>query len=132
MGKIFLAAPFTFNFESGFLDDVEELLINLGHSVTVPHDFARDDVTDEELREKVKNDLYMVESSDILLAEVTNPSHGVGMEILHANKLGKRIILLTRSGTKISSMVRVHGHEIIEYSNFEDLKQKLGNCLQPI
>ncbi len=132
MKRVFLAAPFTFNFEAEFLDHIEEFLMGLGYSVIVPHDFANDDVSDEEIRRQIHTDLAQVENSDILIADVTKPSHGVGMEILHAHKLGKRVILIAQSGTRISSMARVHSHNTLEYNNSEELKQKLESCLQSV
>ncbi len=50
-------------------------------------------------------DVAWIEGCDLLLAEISTPSHGVGYEIGYALSLGKRVLCLHRQGRKISKMI---------------------------
>jgi nucleoside 2-deoxyribosyltransferase len=50
-------------------------------------------------------DRAAVEECDILVAEVSRPSTGVGMEVMTAYQAGKRIILVAETGSKITRML---------------------------
>lgn len=106
---------------------MEQHIGMLGYDVVIPHDFAEDDA--EKFADSVSRDFSFLDSCDILLAEVSKTSHGVGMEILHAHRSGKRVVLMMRAGTKLSSMARAHAHEVLEYEDMNDLKTKLAKIL---
>ncbi len=125
MKKIFIAAPYTENFENGFLLKVESVLKKLNHEPIVPHKYATNAI--EKAKDEIAFDFHLLDSSDIILAEVTKPSHGVGMEILYAHQKGKRVILMKKNGSRLSHMALVHAHEIIEYEDQQDLEKKLLN-----
>ncbi|MBI4163505.1 MAG: hypothetical protein HY512_01465 [Candidatus Aenigmarchaeota archaeon] len=123
MKKVFVAAPFTENFENDFLLKIESVLKQLNFDPIVPHKFVVDD--GDGVKESVARDFDLLDKSDILLAEVSKPSHGVGMEIMYAHQKGKKIIFVKKKGTRVSSMAIMHAHEIIEYENQDDLEKKL-------
>jgi len=50
-------------------------------------------------------DVAWITGCDLLLAEISTPSHGVGYEIGYALALGKRVLCLHRQGRKISKMI---------------------------
>ncbi len=50
-------------------------------------------------------DVAWITGCDLLLAEISTPSHGVGYEIGYALSLGKRVLCLHRQGRKISKMI---------------------------
>jgi len=50
-------------------------------------------------------DIAWITGCDLLLAEISTPSHGVGYEIGYALALGKRVLCLHRQGRKISKMI---------------------------
>jgi len=54
-----------------------------------------------------KRDTDMIDEADIIIAEVTNPSLGVGYEIAYAETLGKPIVCLfdTTSQRNLSAMI---------------------------
>ena len=74
----------------------------------------------------------MLESCDIVIAEITAPSLGVGYEIAYAEALHKKIIALFNqtSGTKPSAMLNGNPNiTLIYYSHFEKLKEQLIRLL---
>jgi len=50
-------------------------------------------------------DVSWISGCDLLLAEISTPSHGVGYEIGYALAQGKRVLCLHRQGRKISKMI---------------------------
>ncbi len=50
-------------------------------------------------------DVTWIRSSDVLIAEVSVPSHGVGYEIGFALELGKPVLALYQQGRKVSKMI---------------------------
>lgn len=71
-----------------------------------------------------------VEDSDAIVADVTDPSIGVGMEIMAAHKAGKRIIVVTRQGGLTSAMLRhMEPKEMVEYDDEGEIYEKLSGLL---
>ena len=46
-----------------------------------------------------------MEGSEVLIAEVTVPSTGVGYEVAHAISLGKPVLCLAEAGVPVSAMI---------------------------
>ena len=62
------------------------------------------------------------ETCDALVADVSEPSVGVGMEIMAAYKARKRIILLVRKGKVVSRMLQhMDRKETIEFGRDEEV-----------
>lgn len=52
-----------------------------------------------------QRDVAWIAGCDMLIAEVSTPSHGVGYEIGYALGLGKPVVCLFREGVKVSKMI---------------------------
>jgi hypothetical protein len=75
-------------------------------------------------------DFNALKSSQIIIAEVSERSHGVGIEIGLSFSLGLRRILLIEKGQFVSKLAQgMPDTTIIEYSSVEDLKGKLKGAL---
>jgi nucleoside 2-deoxyribosyltransferase len=55
--------------------------------------------------EVYQRDVHWIETCDLLVAEVSTPSHGVGYEIGYALGLGKQVLCLHRRAAKVSKMI---------------------------
>jgi nucleoside 2-deoxyribosyltransferase len=77
-------------------------------------------LSDEEIYRK---DRSWLEQCDVLVAEVTTPSLGVGYEIGLAESLGKKILCLFRegSGRKLSAMIS--GNPRLRVESYHDLNE---------
>lgn len=59
-------------------------------------------------------DMKWLESSDIIVAEITKPSLGVGYELGHAEKSGKKILCLYRGDINVvSAMISGNPHFVV-------------------
>ena len=68
-------------------------------------------------------DINWIKECDILVAEVSTPSLGVGYEIAYAERLGKRIICIYDESIKISAMIS--GNKNYEFIKYKDLNELL-------
>lgn len=78
-----------------------------------------------------KRDMDFLRKSDILVAEVSTPSLGVGYEIAKAEELGKRILCLCKKfedGKKLSAIIKGDKNLITkEYANLEEVFQHIDD-----
>lgn len=70
-------------------------------------------------------DLFANKKCDLVLAEVSYPATGQGIELGWADIFGVPIICFYKTGSKPASSLRVITDKIIEYSNPSDLINKL-------
>jgi 2'-deoxynucleoside 5'-phosphate N-hydrolase len=73
-------------------------------------------------------DMAWLNQSDIVIAEVSNPSHGVGYELGMAVSLGKPILCLYRSNTRQRLSAMISGSpdmQVIEYSGIKDAEESI-------
>lgn len=86
-------------------------------------------VTDEAI---YRRDLEWIRGADVVIAEVTHPSLGVGYEIATAEALGKPILCLYRpaAGARLSAMVAGNPRLVVrEYAAPEDAAGHLSRFL---
>tara|TARA_B110000116_G_C16620418_1_gene483530 strand:+ start:134 stop:547 length:414 start_codon:yes stop_codon:yes gene_type:complete len=77
-------------------------------------------------------DIDWLLKSDMMIAEVTNPSLGVGYEIGRALENNKKVICLFKNNDyqKLSAMIRGAKELVcIEYIDMDDLKNKINNYI---
>lgn len=78
-------------------------------------------------------DLDWLQSSDVLVAEVTSVSMGVGYEIGRAVETGKKILCLFRpeSGNNLSAMIAgCDDLQLVNYSGLEEAKIAIDRFLE--
>lgn len=67
---------------------------------------------------------------DLMFAEVSFPSTGLGIELGWANLYNKPILAFFKQGEKISGSVKYIATQVVEYSDAEDLISKLRTILK--
>ena len=78
-------------------------------------------------------DLEWLRSADVLVAEVTTPSLGVGYEIGRAVEWGKRVVCLHRptAGKRLSGMIAgCRGITVYEYADAGELPRVLSDVFR--
>ncbi len=68
-------------------------------------------------------DVSWIENSDLLIAEVSTPSHGVGYEIGYALDLNKPVLCLYRQQVVISKMILGNPHPLLTVLSYKDLNE---------
>ena len=111
-------------------------LLDLGHDVPtaiiaetgIEEIDAASDPTDIYQR-----DVNWIRESDLLLAEVSTPSHGVGYEIGYALDLGKPVLCLHKDRTAVSKMITGNPNPkltVESYKKLDELEQILHDYLK--
>jgi len=87
-------------------------------------DFGEDDLSDDWIYNR---DISWIQESDVLVAEVSTPSLGVGYEIGKAEDMGKKILCLCRDrqNKKLSAMIS--GNPNMKVARYETLKEAINH-----
>ena len=84
-------------------------------------------------REVYERDTAWIRACDVLVAEVSTPSHGVGYEIAYALSLKKPVLCVFREGQPLSKMLSGNSHpsiSVISYRDTEDALELIRSFLQ--
>jgi nucleoside 2-deoxyribosyltransferase len=124
--RIYLAVPLIGGRDLESARKLAEIIERLGHGVVSKWVVASDPGWGMTPDAVYQRDTQGVRECDGLVAEVSTPSHGVGMEIMLAHTMGKKVICTCKKGTKISRLLQgMPGIGIIEYGSFEELEGRL-------
>ncbi len=77
----------------------------------------------EEPQDIYQRDVSWIEESDLLVAEVSTPSHGVGYEIGYALFLGKPVLCLYHHEVVVSKMITGNPHPLLSVKPYHDLAE---------
>jgi len=117
--KIYLSHSSGYDYKAELYAPLKESLAQ-EHDIFFPHDEHEDGVDSKDI----------IANSDIVLAEVSYPSTGQGIELGWANRNRVPIICFYRSGAKVSSALRFISDRVIEYDNSTDMTEKLRQDLE--
>lgn len=124
MVLVYLSAPIIkkASRKDDFCSRVVTVLEDLGFTV-----FAPQFLGPAEPEEIYQRDVHNVRMCDFLITEISNPSLGVGMEIMLAVELVKPVMMFFDGEIdSLSKMVRgADGKVLIEYDTLDDVEKKL-------
>jgi 2'-deoxynucleoside 5'-phosphate N-hydrolase len=109
---------------------ISNFLLASGHIVPTAH-LANHDVVDLEkivdAYEIYNRDVNWIKACDMLVAEVSTPSHGVGYEIGYALNLNKPVICLHKEGIKVSKMITGNPNPLLQVVSYIDEDQSINH-----
>jgi len=125
--KVYLSVPIITNRDTRTALEIAGVIKSAGHELTSPWVLRGDPNGGLNAAEVFERDANGVRRCDTIVADVSTPSHGVGMEVMLAHTLGKEVICVYRRGTSLSWMVRgLPGAVSIEFEDERDLREKLS------
>jgi nucleoside 2-deoxyribosyltransferase len=77
-------------------------------------------------REVYDRDMDWIRDCDVLIAEVSVPSHGVGYEIGFALGEGKPVLCLYQEGRKVSKMITGNSHPNLEIKSYRSIEDAIS------
>lgn len=92
------------------------------HDFIFPHEHGKKELFDS-------RELFRSKKCDLMLAEVSYPSTGLGIELGWASNANIPIICIHKTKSKISTSLKTVTDEFIEYANGEDLINKISLTL---
>lgn len=85
-------------------------------------------------KNEFKNSKELIENCDLVLAEVSYPSTGSGIELGRAECFRMPIVAIFKKGSKISSSIKFLANDTVCYSDiekdFEKIKQAMIACIK--
>lgn len=128
--KVYLSVPMVRNRSYDRAKVIADVIRSTGHELVSPWVLGNIEPANPKDVNVFFRDLNGVEHCDILIADVSEPSTGVGMEIMAAYMAKKRIILCARKGSIISRMLlHMDRKELIEFDDNESLSTMLYRIL---
>lgn len=81
-----------------------------------------------EVEGKVKNSKDIIAAVDMVIAEVSYPSTGQGIELGWADMLGKQIVGFYREGTQPSEGVKIIVPQLLSYKDDKEITEIIRNA----
>lgn len=129
--KVYLSVPMIANRSLNRASLIARVIEEAGHEVTSPWVLGPIEANRQAQLDVFLRDKSGAEGCDILVADVSEPSIGVGMEIMAAHKAGKRIVLVVKRGNMSSRMLmHMQPKEIVEYYDDASLVSGLQRVLR--
>lgn len=116
--KIYFGHSKDFDFKNELYKPIRESVLNSEHEILFPHE------TDEFFNSKDR-----IKNSDLMIAEVSYPATGLGIELGWAEMLKTPVLCVYKKGYKISGSLKVVTKDFIEYKNVEDLVEKIAKFI---
>jgi hypothetical protein len=117
--KIYLAHSTDYDFVHKLYEPIKDSTLIKKYNIIFPH----------EANQKNFKSLEVIKSSKIILAEVSYPSIGLGIELGWANISNIPILCFYESDKEISKSLKYITNNFCKYTNASDMIQKLDNYL---
>lgn len=117
--NIYCAHSSGFDYEHEWYDVLRNSEICLKNACVFPHESV----------EIQKNSKSTIESCDCVIAEVSHPSTGMGIELGWAETFHKPVFCFYREGTKPSASLQTVSKHFISYSAPSELIQNISHLL---
>ena len=128
--RIYLAVPLAYNRDQMLASALAHAIEKLGHTITSRWVLDKDPSWGLTYVQLATRDFDALEASDALLAEISTPSHGVGMEIEFAILKRKKVICLRRPDSKVSGLIAgTTTISVVTYLDREDAIRRVTSVL---
>lgn len=119
--KIFVAHSSDFDFKAKLYAPLRGSALNSEHEILLPQEGEVEEITRD-----------MIKDCDAVVAEVSAPSLGAGIEMGWADAFGVPVIAMSERGTKVSFSIDNVVTDRFEYDSADDMLQKLEASLKKI
>lgn len=116
--KIFVPHSSNFNFKEELYLPIRNSELNKKHKFILPQEKGKEQITKD-----------VIKSCDLVLAEVSYPSTGQGIELGWATMFNIPIICIYKKGSKYSSSLNFITDRFISYKDSQDLICQLSKVL---
>ena len=116
--RIYIAHSRDFDYVNELYLPLKNSEIFKQHELILPHD-----------SDNYKHDRYFYKNIDLVIAEVSYPSTGLGIELGFLYDDNKPIYCIHRSDKKISSSINVVTNNIYSYSNSDEMLETITRII---
>jgi hypothetical protein len=115
--KIYVAHSIGFDFQKELYEPLQNSDFAQKHELILPHVGS------------ISNSKDAIKNADLIIAEVSYPSTGEGIELGWADAFGKRMIFIHKAGSKISASLDYLKGQKLEYSDSASLVSVLNSAI---
>lgn len=119
--RIYIGHSTSLQFKDKLYSPLKESKLTNAHELTFPHENSDKFFNSRE---------FLKKKADIMVAEVSNPSTGLGIELGWADIFDVEIILVAQEGCDISGSLKALGSEVYRYKDEEDMIEYLIEVLE--
>lgn len=116
--KIYIGHSSNFDYREKLYRPIKRSCMTREHEIIFPHENSEDQFDSRE---------FLENECDLMVAEVSRPSTGLGIELGWADMLNLPAILANKAGSEPSSSISSVSDNIITYESSEELVQILEN-----
>jgi hypothetical protein len=128
--KAYLSVPMITNRSVERAKLMAQTIQRAGYELASPWVIGPIENVDPKVLNVFQRDKKGAETADVIVADVSAPSTGVGMELMAAYTARKRIILVARRGSVHSRMLsHMDRKELIEFDDENELADRLFEAL---
>ena len=113
--KIYFGHSKGFDYKNELYKPIRESSLSAEHEIILPHEKSDGPI----------NSKAFLKTCDLMIAEVSYPATGLGIELGWADFLGVPILCVYKSDAKVSSSAKLIAKNVIKYDNPQDLVEKL-------
>lgn len=122
--KIYIGHSRSLDFKNELYKPLRSSILNSTHKIILPHELYKN-ATDFVTRDIIK-------TCDLMIAEVSYPATGLGIELGWADAFKCPIICIYRSGNKTSGSLKVVTDKFIEYTDKNEMLEKITNVINTL
>lgn len=119
--KLYISHSKNYDYRKDLYKVLRSSTINTDHQIILPYE------TDE-----FQNTKDIVKSADAVIAEVSFPSIGEGIELGWASDMNVPIICIYREGKRVANSLKVISNIFIQYTDNKDMIEKIITALTAI
>lgn len=119
--KIYVAHSRGFDFQKELYEPIQNSSLTKEHTFIFPHSESAEPFNSKELFQN---------GCDLIIAEVSYPATGLGIELGWADMLKVPVVCIYKKDSKISDSLKVITDTFLEYSDTNDLITKVAQAIQ--
>lgn len=121
--NIYVGHPSSIHYREEVYKPIKESSIHQEHTVTLPHEKSEEPFDSKE---------YLANSCQLFIAEVSDASTGLGMEMAWADEYDVPILCVYKDGKEISSSIPVVAQDVRSYDSEQELIDTIKSYLNEL
>lgn len=117
--KIFISHASQYDYVNKIYEPIKQSEMYKNNEIILPHD-----------ENKLLNTKEIIKNCNLMIAEVSLPSTGQGIELAWADLFEIPVLCIYKKGEKISSALKFITNDFIEYDNSDDMINKITNFVE--
>lgn len=118
--KIYISHASHFDYINKLYNPIKNSKLSEENTFFLPH----------EKNSKIENTKDLIANCDLVIAEISLPSTGQGIELAWAEEAGTPIVCIYEKDASISTSLQFITTKFIEYENVEDMMKKITEFIE--